>query len=83
MCPSFCVTFLTPASPPGEDLGSAPYGILKKPVNGRELKDPAQDFREDFLHTSNDKSPVSLITVLIGAVRRNKDFFISLVLNKG
>ena len=77
------MTFLTPASPPGEDLGSAPYGILKKPVNGRELKDSAQDFWEDFFHPPNDKSPVSLITVLIGAVRRNKDFFISLVLNKG
>ena len=44
MSPSFCVTFLTSASPPGEDLGSAPYGILKKPVNGRKLKDPTQDF---------------------------------------
>ena len=75
------MTFLTPASPPGEDLGSAPYGILKKPVNGRKLKDPAQDFGDDFFHPPNDKSPVSLITVLIGTVRRNKDFFISLVLN--
>ena len=37
MCPSFCVTFLTPASPPGEDLGSAPYGILKKLVNIKYL----------------------------------------------
>ena len=59
MCPSFCVTFLTPASPPGEDLGSAPYGILKKPVNGRKMKDPAQDFGEDFFYPPNDKSEYS------------------------
>ena len=60
MCPSFCVTFLTPASPPGEDLGSAPYGILKKPVNGRKLKDHAKDFGEDFFHPPNDSRVTSI-----------------------
>lgn len=68
------MTFLTPASPPGEDLGSAPYGILKKPVNGRKMKDPAQDFGEDFFHPPNDKSPVSLVPVFVGAFGRNKFF---------
>ena len=77
------MAFLAPESTSGENLGPAPYGIFKKPVNGRQLKDPAQDFGEYFLHAPDDKSTVSLIAVLIGAVRRNKDFFISLVFDKG